>query len=386
MPDDRTAVLVSSARTPVGRYGGAFKAVPAVELGAAAVASALSAAGDPRADHVYLGNVVQAGNGQNPARGAAYRAGMDTTIPATTLNDVCLASMSAVGIAASLIRADELDTAVVGGFDSMSRALHGVLLRQPTKFGDAPMIDLLSRDGLWCSALDEGMGPISERENARLGIERWEQDELSFASHARAWASTEDGRLAEETFSFAGLDHDEGIRRDTTLERLGELRPAFAENGTITAGNASPMSDAAAAGVLMSAGAARALGVVPLVEVVGRSVVAGPDFTLHLKPAAAAAVLMERHGLSARDIGRWEINEAFAGVVVASMRELGIDFGSVNVNGGAIAIGHPLAASGFRIVSTLAHEMRRSGTEWGIATMCGGGGQGESILLRLPGE
>lgn len=383
---DLVAVLVSAVRTPVGKFGGALAAVDVLDLGASAVAGAVDAAAGVIPDHVYLGNVIQAGNGQNAARSVAVRAGLPMSVPATTLNDVCLASMSATGIAASLVRAGEIGSAVVGGFDSMSRAMHGVRVRQAKKLGDLTMIDLLSKDGLWCAIADEGMGPISERANAEYGIHRQEQDDFALQSHRRAAMATTSGRLIEEIVSTSGVDRDEGVRYDASAEGLAALRPAFAGNGTITAGNASQMSDAAAAGVVMSSQLATQLGARPLVEIVGRAVVAGPDVSLHTKPAVAARKLLDLHDLVSGDIDLWEINEAFAGVVIASMRELGINDDVVNVNGGAIAIGHPLAASGFRIIGSLAREMVARDAEHGIATMCGGGGQGEAILLRLPRE
>jgi acetyl-CoA C-acetyltransferase len=378
-------VLVSAARTPVGRFGGALAGVPALDLGGLAVAGALARL-DPAVpvEHVFLGNVVQAGSGQNPARVAGIRGGLPTTVPATTVNDVCLASMTSTGLAATLIGAGEIDCAVVGGFESMSRALHGVQVRQARSTGDGALVDLLVRDGLWCALTDAGMGPISDRANRELGISRADQDGYALTSHRRAAAATASGRLAREIVPVPGLlDVDEGFRPDTTLERLSGLRPAFAADGTITAGNASQLSDAAAAGVLMSRQLAARSGQHPLVEIVDRATVAGPDASLHLKPAAASRLLLKRHGLTAADVGLWEINEAFAGVVLASARDLGLDPERVNVNGGAVALGHPLGASGFRLVQTLAVEMTLRGTELGVAAICGGGGQGQAILLRL---
>ncbi|MGH3423107.1 MAG: thiolase family protein [Nocardioidaceae bacterium] len=383
--DDRASVLVSAARTPIGRFGGALRHLDAVDLGAAAVAGALDPLDGLVPDHVFLGNVVQAGNGQNPARVAGVRAGLPTTVPATTVNDVCLASMTATGMAASMIRGGELDSAVVGGFDSMSRALHGLQVREAARAGDATAIDLLVRDGLWCALVDRGMGDISDEANQHLGIDRADQDAVAVESHRRADAATRSGRLGEEIDASrtSPLKVDEGIRPGTSADGLSRLTAAFVEGGTITAGNASQMSDAGAAGVLMSLGMARALGLRPLVEVVDRVVVAGPDSSLHLKPAAAARLLLERHGLTVEDIGLWEVNEAFAGVVVASARDLGLDLANVNVNGGAIAVGHPLGASGFRLLQTLGTEMNHRSSEYGIAAICGGGGQGQAMLLRL---
>ncbi len=379
-------VLLSAARTPVGKFGGALSGVDGPDLGAAAVAAALERAGGLSPDQVILGNVIQAGNGQNPARVAATRAGISLTVPALTLNNVCLASMSAVSIASSMIQTQQIRTAVVGGFESMSRALHGVQVRQAPRTGDGALIDLLTRDGLWCALSDRGMGSLSEDANQQLGIDRASQDALAAASHQRAAAATQDGRLHDEITSVEKVDlhEDEGIRPSTTVEALSHLRPAFVAGGTITAGNSSQMSDAGAAGVLTSARHAAHLGLEPMVEVLDSAVVAGPDTTLHLKPAAAARVILERQGLTAADIDLWEINEAFSGVVVACLHALEIDQERVNVNGGAIALGHPLGASGFRLVQTLATQMRRQGAELGIAALCGGGGQGEAILLRLP--
>jgi len=384
MADNRAAVLVSAARTPVGRLGGALSDLSATDLGAHAVRGALSRLPmQVTPQHTFLANVVQAGNGQNPARSAAVKGGVPLTVPATTLNDVCLASLTAVGLAATMIRAGELDCALVGGFESMSRAPHAMWLRQPHRFGDIEVRDLLQHDGLTCALAGYGMGEMSDEVNASLDIGRLEQDELAAASHARAHRATAEGILAREITTISELRADEGIRADTSLERLSALPPAFTTEGTITAGNASQLSDAGAAGILMSNDHARRQGLRPLVEVVGRRTIAGPDSSLHLKPAMAARDLLSAHGLTIRDVDLWEINEAFAGVVIASMRDLGIDYERVNINGGAIAIGHPLAASGFRLLTSLAMTMVDRQSEIGIATMCGGGGQGEAVLLRL---
>lgn len=386
MPDhDRTPVLVAGARTPIGKFGGALAGIPSVDLGAAAIAAAVAQAGGLVPDRVLLGNVVQAGNGQNPARVAAFRAGLPDTVPAITLNDVCLASMTAAALAGTLIRAAQLDTAVVGGFDSMSRSLHGVQVRAAGKIGDGQLIDLLLRDGLWCAIADQGMGELSERANTSLGIDRDCQDAIAAASHQRADRATMAGHLAEEIVPLPGVDltADEGIRPSTTPEVLAQLRPAFAPDGTITAGNSSQMSDAGAAGVITSLGYARANGLTPIVEIIDAAVIAGPDTTLHTKPSGAARTLLHRHGIRPDDIAYWEINEAFAGVVVASTRELDIDPDLVNVGGGAIAVGHPLGASGFRLLHTLALQLKRTGTELGVAAICGGGGQGQAVLLRV---
>jgi acetyl-CoA C-acetyltransferase len=337
-------------------------------------------------DYAILGNVLQAANGQNPGRQAALRGGVPRDVPGITLNDVCLSSMTAVALAASMLREREAECILVGGFDSMSGAPHAVRVRGAARTGDARLVDVMVHDGLWCQLSDAGMGELSDRENARLGITREAQDEFAVESHRRAAAATDSGRLGEEIepvpVGEGELSGDEGIRRDTSLERLEALPPAFTPGGSITAGNASQISDGAAVGIVTSSERARAAGLEPLAEIGARAVVAGPDSSLHLRPAEAARKLLEREGLTTSDVDLWEINEAFAGVVLASAQELDLDPERVNVNGGAVALGHPLAASGFRLVLTLAYELRRRGRELGVAAICGGGGQGEAILLR----
>jgi acetyl-CoA C-acetyltransferase len=380
--DSATPVLVAGARTPIGRFRGALAKHSGVELGAAAVRAALDRAPGLEPDYVVLGNVLQAANGQNPGRRAALAGGIARQTPGITVNDVCLASLAAVGLAAGMLREGEATVILVGGFDSMTGAPHAVHVRTAGPLGDEPMIDVMVHDGLYCSIQDVGMGELSDAENARLGISRADQDAFAAESHHRAAAARE--RLAEEIAPLDALTADEGVRPDTSAERLASLPAAFTREGTITAGNASQLSDGAAAGILTTAARAREAGHEPLAEVVGRAVVAGPDSSLHLRPAEAATKLLAREGLQPGDIDLWEINEAFAGVTVASTRALDIDPGKVNVNGGAVALGHPLAASGFRLLLTLAHQMRRDGATLGVATMCGGGGQGEAVLLRRP--
>jgi acetyl-CoA C-acetyltransferase len=383
MADSASPVLVAGARTPIGRFRGALSDRSGVELGAAAVRAALQRAPGLEPDYVVLGNVLQAAGGQNPGRRAALTGGVARHVPGITVNDVCLASLSAVALAASMLREEEATCVLVGGFDSMTGAPHAVHVRGAGAMGDQPMIDVMVHDGLYCSIQDAGMGELSDAENARLDISRADQDAFAAQSHARAAAATAEGRLGEEIATGGlGLETDEGIRPDTTADKLATLRPAFGRDGTITAGNASQISDGGAAGIVTTGARAEQAGFEPLAEVVGRAVVAGPDSTLHLRPAEAAERLLARHGLTAADIDLWEINEAFAGVPLATMRALDIDPARVNVNGGAVALGHPLAASGFRLLLTLAHEMRRSGAELGVASICGGGGQGEAMLLR----
>jgi acetyl-CoA C-acetyltransferase len=385
-----TPVLAGGARTPVGRFRGALSDVPAVELGAHAVRAALARCPGLTPEYVAMGNVLQAANGQNPSRRAAVLGGVGREVPGVTLNDVCLASMSSVALGAGMIRMGEAACVLVGGFDSMTGAPHAVHMRGGDAAGDRRLIDIMERDGLWCGIAESGMGELSDDENDRLGIDRARQDAFALESHRRAAAARDSGRLGEEIAPMEAtggqVRHDEGIRADTSAERLAALPPAFTPVGTITAGNASQLSDAAAAGVVASLHAAREAGLRPLAEIVGRAVVAGPDSTLHLRPAEAARKLLAAHQLTAADIELWEINEAFAGVALASIDALGIDAGRVNVNGGAIAVGHPLAASGFRLLLTLAIELQHRGATHGVATMCGGGGQGEAILLRTLGD
>ena len=380
MDASATPVLVAGARTPIGRFRGALRGYSGVELGTAAVEAALRRAEGLDPDYVVLGNVLQAANGQNPGRRAALAGGIRREVPGITVNDVCLASLSAVGLAAAMLREGEASTVLVGGFDSMTGAPHAVHVRTASPLGNEPMIDVMVHDGLYCSIQDVGMGELSDAENARLGISREDQDAFAAASHTRAAAARE--HLAEEIAPLNGLTQDEGIRAETTPERLASLPAAFTPEGTITAGNASQLSDGAAAGILTTAQHARDAGHEPLAEVVGRAVVAGPDSSLHLRPAEAARKLLDREGIKPGDIDLWEINEAFAGVAVASIRDLGLDPDKVNTQGGAVALGHPLAASGFRLLLTLAHQMRRTDAHLGVATMCGGGGQGEAVLLR----
>ena len=375
MPVHEPIVIAGGVRTPIGKFNGALAKVDAVELGAHAVRAALERTGlEP--DYVAVGNVLQAANGQNPGRRAALKGGVGRTVPGITLNDVCLASMSAVALGTSMLRAGEAEAVLVGGFDSMTRAPHALRTRPAPRMGAKPMIDVMVHDGLYCSIADEGMGAMSDAENARLGVSREAQDELAARSHANAAAGRE--KLAEEIAPLPELEHDEGVR-ETSLEALAALQPAFSANGTITAGNASQVSDGAAAAIVTTADRAPE----HLAEIVGRAVIAGPDSTLHLRPAEASHKLLQQHGLKPTDIALWEINEAFAGVVVASANRLEIDLEHVNVNGGAVALGHPLAGSGLRLVLTLAYALRRRGGGYGIATLCGGGGQGEAILLRV---
>ena len=383
MSESATPVLVAGARTPIGRFRGALAARSGVELGAAAVRAALDRTPGLEPDYVVLGNVLQAAGGQNPGRRAALAGGVKREVPGITVNDVCLASLSAVGLAAGMLREGEATCVLVGGFDSMTGAPHAVHVRGAAALGDQPMIDVMVHDGLYCSIQDVGMGELSDAENARLDISREEQDAFAAQSHARAAAATEDGRLAEEIAPLEELDRDEGIRANSSAESLGALRAAFTQRRHDHRGERVPALRRRRRRRGHHRGARPRRG--PRAARRDRRPRGGRRARLVActsGPPRPPSACSPRQGLRAQDIDLWEINEAFAGVAVASIRELGIDPARVNAQGGAVALGHPLAASGFRLLLTLAHQMRRTGATLGIATMCGGGGQGEAVLLR----
>ncbi|MBS4209387.1 acetyl-CoA C-acyltransferase [Bacillus sp. FJAT-50079] len=383
----RKAVLLDGVRTPIGRFKGIFQSKSAVELGEIAVSELIRRYPEvANADGAILAQVIQAGQGQNPTRQVAVQAGIDLSTPAITLNNVCLASLATVADAARRIERNEGDLFVVGGFESMTNAPHISNLRAGVKLGSVELQDTLN-DGLWCALSDQSMGGISEKANRELQIQRQEQDEYAEQSQVRAAKAQAEGIFKEEIVSVKVADQliteDECIRPQTTLEKLQNLRPAFEANGTITAGNASQMSDGASAGIITNLETCEKIGKKPLATIIDWSFVAGPDPTLHLQPANAIQSLLDRTQLKLSDIDLFEINEAFAGVVIASQRKLGLPSDIVNVNGGAIAIGHPLGASGFRTLLTLAKELKRRGGGRGIATLCGGGGQGAAVLIEV---
>ena len=393
MPD---AVITGGARTAFGRLLGALADFTAADLGRIVIKAALERSGltgtDP--EYVIMGQVLQAGAGQIPARQAAVAAGIPMTVPALTINKVCLSGLDAIALAAQLIRAGEFEIVVAGGMESMTRAPH--LLpgaRTGHKFGSIELADAMALDGLTDPFDHSPMGKLTDYHNARLGIGRVEQDEFAARSHQRAAVAIKDGLLAEEIVAVGvpqrrgetiRFDTDEGVRPDTTTEGLSKLRPAFAPDGTITAGSASQISDGACAVVVMSAEAAAARGIGVLAEVGAHGNVAGPDNSLQSQPSRAINHALGKAGLNVADLDLIEINEAFASVVLQSMRDLGVSGEKVNVNGGAIAIGHPIGASGTRIALHLAHELRRRGGGLGAAALCGGGGQGSALLLRVP--
>jgi len=388
-------VIIGGARTGIGRLLGSLAGFSAAELGGFAIKGALDRAGiaPEDAEYVIMGHVLQAGAGQITARQAAANAGIPMTTPSVTVNKVCLSGLDAIAMAADLIRLGEYDVVVAGGMESMSNAPHVLRnSRKGFKYGPVEMADSMALDGLTDAFDGLSMGESTERHNAKLGISRAEQDEFAARSQQRAARAAKDGVLTDEiipvqvkarkdVITFA---EDEGIRPDTTVESLAKLPPAFGADGTITAGSASQISDGACAVVVADAQAARRLGARVLAEVGAFGTVAGPDNSLHSQPANAIKKALARSGQTVEDLDLIEINEAFAAVGIQSMRELGVTPDIVNVNGGAIALGHPLGASGARIALTLACELRRRGGGLGAAGLCGGGGQGSALLLRVP--
>ncbi len=389
------SLLVSSARTPIGKLSGALGSFTAADLGGFAIAAALERAGisPDQVDQVVMGHVLTAGQGQNPARQAAAKGGIPMQVPAVTVNKVCLSGIHAIHLADQLIASGEADVVVAGGMESMTQAPH--LLpgaRAGYRLGDAKVVDSMISDGLWCAFDGVHMGAGTETYTGQASISRQLQDEIAARSHERAAVACKEGRLSEEITDVTVparkgdpivVDTDEGIRADTTVEGLARLRPAFSPDGTITAGNASQISDGAAAVVLMSAAKAEELGLTAIAELAGFGMVAGPDPSLLTQPSQAIKQALARYGRKVTDVDLFEINEAFAAVAAASMADLGITDDIVNVNGGAIALGHPIGMSGTRLVITLAAELRRRGGGLGAAALCGGGGQGEAALLRV---
>lgn len=391
----RTSVITGIARTPIGRYNGVLAPLRAVDLGGAAVRAAVERSGVDRAevDEVMFGHVLQAGEGQITARQAAVAGGLPMTVPSVTINKVCLSGMSAIGLADRSIRLGESKFVLAGGMESMSNAPYVLReLRWGARIGNVDMVDVMQHDGLFCAFDHCTMGESSDHKNERLGIERGEQDEWAARSHELALAATRNGQFAVELVPIEVprrrgdpvlVDLDEGIREGTTTESLAGLAPAFVPGGTITAGNASQISDGAAAVVVADREAAEASGQEVLAEVVAYGQIGGIDATLHERPAEALRVALKRAGLDTSDLDLVEINEAFAAVSLWSARMLDIPLEKVNVNGGAVALGHPLGATGARLVVTLINALRHRGGGLGAAALCGGGGQGDAIVLRV---
>ncbi|MEU7279496.1 acetyl-CoA C-acetyltransferase [Streptomyces sp. NPDC045431] len=393
-----TSVIVAGARTPMGRLLGSLKSFSGADLGGFAIKAALDRAGigGDQVQYVIMGQVLQAGAGQIPARQAAVKAGIPMNVPALTINKVCLSGLDAIALADQLIRAGEFDVIVAGGQESMTNAPH--LLpksREGYKYGAIEMLDAMAYDGLTDSFEGIAMGESTEKHNTRLGIPREAQDEIAALSHQRAAAAQKNGVFEAEITPVeipqrkgdpVIFSKDEGIRPETTAESLGKLRPAFAKDGTITAGSSSQISDGAAAVVVMSKAKAEELGLEWIAEIGAHGNVAGPDNSLQSQPSNAIAHALKKEGLEVSDLDLIEINEAFAAVAVQSMKDLGVTPEKVNVNGGAIALGHPIGMSGARLALHLALELKRRGGGIGAAALCGGGGQGDALILRVPGN
>ena len=394
---NNVSVIVAGARTPMGRLQGSLKDFSGSDLGGVAIKGALDKAGvaPEQVDYVIMGQVLTAGAGQIPARQAAVAAGIPMSVPALTINKVCLSGVNAIAMADQMIRAGEFDIVVAGGQESMTQAPHMLeKSRAGFKYGDVTLRDHMAYDGLHDIFTDQAMGNLTESANAgERFVSRAEQDAFAAASHQRAARAWKDGLFDDEVVPVSIPQRkgdpilfatDEGIRADTTAESLGTLRPAFSKDGTVTAGSASQISDGAAAVVVMSKAKAQELGLEWIAEIGASGQVAGPDSTLQSQPANAIAKACAREGIDPTDLDLIEINEAFAAVGIVSARELGIDAEKVNVNGGAIALGHPLGMSGARIALHLALELRRRGGGVGAAALCGGGGQGDALIIRVP--
>ncbi len=389
------SVIVGGARTPIGKLSGALKNFTAMDLGGFAIKEAMTRSGitGDQVDYVIMGHVIQAGAGQITARQAAVKGGIPMSVPALTINKVCLSGLNAIAMADQLIGYGEFDVVVAGGMESMTQGPYlqpGA--RAGYRYGDAKLVDATAHDALFCAFDELGMGAATDYYNKAKSLTREEQDEFAAMSHQRATAAGKNGLFEDEIVPVEVpqrrgdplvVSEDEGVRADTTAQSLAKLRPAFAADGTVTAGSASQISDGAAAVIVMSRAKAQELGAPILAEIGAHGVVAGPDPSLLSQPSNAIAKALGREGLTPGDVDLFEINEAFASVAIQSMRDLGISPDNVNVNGGAIAMGHPVGASGARLALHLALELRRRGGGVGAAGLCGGGGQGEALVLRV---
>lgn len=396
MPTPSGSVIVAGARTPMGRLSGSLAGFSAAELGGFAIKGALENSGvsPDDVDYVIMGHVIQAGAGQNTARQASVNGGIGMDVPALTVNKVCLSGITAIALADQLVRAGEYDVVVAGGMESMSQGPHILAnTRGGFKYGDVTMQDATALDALTCAIDEVGMGVSTERHNKKYELTREEQDAFSAQSHQRAAAAAESGAFDEEIVSIEipqrkadpiVFSVDEGVRASTTAEGLARLRPAFAKDGTITAGSSSQISDGAAAVVVMSKAKAEELGIEWLAEIGAHGVVGGPDASLQEQPANAVIKACEKQGLEVGDLDLLELNEAFAAVGIVSARKLGVGEDIVNVNGGAIAMGHPVGMSGARIVLHLALALKSRGGGVGAAALCGGGGQGDALIVTVP--
>ena len=392
------SVIVGGARTPIGKLGGGLSSFTAMDLGGVAIEAALERAGisGSDVDYVIMGQVLQAGQGQITARQAAVKGGIPMDVPALTLNKVCLSGLNAIALADQLIRAGEFDVVVAGGMESMTQAPYLLpKARQGYRYGNAEILDATFHDGLFDAFDREAMGESTEKHNDKHGFTREEQDEYAARSHELAAAAIKEGRFADEIVGVEVpqrkgdpivVSEDEGVRPGTTTESLGKLKAAFRKDGTITAGNASQISDGAAAVVVMSRRKAEELGVTDriLAEVGASGVVAGPDNSLQLQPANAIRAALAKSDVALEDLKVIEVNEAFAAVGLASQKDLGLGNDVFNPNGGAIALGHPIGASGARLALTVIHELKRRGGGAGAVSLCGGGGQGDALILHVP--
>ena len=389
------SVIVGSARTPIGKLSGAFAGMSAMELGGVAIKAALERAGidAEQVDYVLMGQVLQGGQGQITARQAAVKAGIPMTVPAMTVNKVCLSGINAIYLADQMIQNGDAEVVVAGGMESMTQApylLPGA--RSGYRMGNGDLVDSMINDGLWCAFDAVHMGAGTEQYVGKVGgLTRQSQDELAAKSHERAAAAQKEGRFTDEIAPVSipqrkgepvVIDTDEGVRPGTSTESLGGLKPAFSKDGTVTAGNASQISDGGAAVIMTSKAKAEELGVTPLAELISYGMVAGPDPSLLTQPSRAIKRALEGLDMTVSDVDLFELNEAFAAVGLASMRDLGISDDIVNVNGGAIALGHPVGMSGTRVVLTLVNELRRRGGGVGAAALCGGGGQGDAAIVK----
>jgi acetyl-CoA C-acetyltransferase len=386
--------IIAGARTPIGKMSGALASFSAADLGGFAIAAALQRAGiaPHEVEHVIMGQVLMAGQGQVPSRQAASKAGIPMSVPSISINKVCLSGLNSIYLADQMISSGEAEIVIAGGMESMTNAPYLAMgARSGFRFGDVQLLDAIQRDGLWC-AFDACLMGLGTERYAAGDISRDVQDDLAMKSNQRAAAAIAAGRLADEIVPISipqrkgdplVIDTDEGVRASTTMESLGSLKPAFDKDGTVTAGNASQISDAGSAIVMMSKREAERRGVKPLGEFVSYGMVAGPDnASLLHQPSRSIMKALDRAGIKVSDVDLFEINEAFAAVGIASMRELGISDDIVNVNGGAIALGHPIGMSGNRLALTLLHELQRRGGGMGAAALCGGGGQGDALIVR----
>jgi len=388
-------VILAGVRTPIGRLQGGLKSISATDLGATSIKAACEKAGiEPsQIDFSYLGNVISAGIGQVPARRAAADAGIPMTSPSTLLNRACLSGMHAIHLATQMIRLQEAEIVLAGGMESMTNSPYMIPgARSGLRFGDSELVDSMLFDGLTCTIENCSMGEATDRFTEKLGISRHDQDAFAAQSHQRAAKAQKDGLLDEEICTVEipqrngdslTVKDDEGIRQDADLESMAQLSPAFTKNGTITAGNASQISDGAAAVIVTTMDKADELGIEPVAEILAHGQVAGPDTSLLQQPSNAINAALDSAGMKVSDLDLFEINEAFAAVALASMSALGVSDEIVNVNGGAIALGHPIGMSGTRVALTLIHELKRRGGGLGTASLCGGGGQGEALILKV---